>query len=353
MRSGTSLAPSRTRRWTPPGRTAADSPASASRTSVRPWSPGSRCPASRSTVRSSGRTAAPQPAATSCVKTARSRCSASERAAVPRANGARARSLLLGHHDGVARQRGGAGRERGIRDDRLVARVQADGPAHDGLLQRVPDTPVRHPEALLGPGALRAPVGRGGLAARPAAERPRLRRDLGVRRPGAGGRNRRRSAGRPLRAGLPRSRAGEERLRDRELRAGERGRRGTCGARELADHGGPGSTGACGLCAGGGDLHNRRGCAVAAGRPRDHRCARGDRGARAVPGLQRRRLPGPRLSRVSALPTGTPTRAERSSVSPGAPAGRIWRGRLSSRSRTRPSTPCERWKARAGYPSRS
>ena len=55
-------------------------------------------------------------------------------------------------------------------------------------------------------------------AARAAALRLRLRDDGGVRRRGPGRRDRRRPAGRALRPGLPSSRAGEEHLRDGQLR---------------------------------------------------------------------------------------------------------------------------------------
>ena len=45
---------------------------------------------------------------------------------------------------------------RGLRDDRLLARLQAHRPAHHRLLERLAHAAVRHPQAGLGPRALRA-----------------------------------------------------------------------------------------------------------------------------------------------------------------------------------------------------
>ena len=112
-----------------------------------------------------------------------------------------------GHEDRVAAQGGRRRPGRRLRDDRLVARAQADRPPRDRLLERLAHAAVRHPQARLGRGAVRAARRPPGLAARAAAERARVRRDDRVRRQRAGGRHRRRPAGRALRAGVPRRRA--------------------------------------------------------------------------------------------------------------------------------------------------
>ena len=148
------------------------------------------------------------------------------RGAGARAHRARPRPLLLGHQDRVAaaqRRGGGAG---GLRHDRLLAAVQADRPPRDRLHQRLADDAVRHPQARLGRGAVRAARRRPGAAARAAALRPRIRDDLGVRRRGAGGGDRRRPAGGALRPGLPRRRQRQEHLRHRQLRPAQRRRAG-------------------------------------------------------------------------------------------------------------------------------
>ena len=139
--------------------------------------------------------------------------------------------------------------------------------------------------------------------ARAAPERRGLRRDSGVRRLGPGGRDRRRPAGRAVRAGLPRARARQEHLRHRQLRAPERGRRAARALRGPAHHGRLGSGRAGRLRARGRDLRDRRGGPVAARRPRDHRRRRRDRAARPLARLQRRRLPraGLHRPRVAAL----------------------------------------------------
>ena len=111
---------------------------------------------------------------------------------------------------------------RGVRDDRLLARLQADRPPRQRLLERLADAAVRHPQARLGRRALRAARRRPRPAARARALGPGLRDDLGVRRRGPGRRDRRRPAGGAVRPGLPLARRGQEHLRDRELRPAER-----------------------------------------------------------------------------------------------------------------------------------
>ena len=174
----------------------ASSTGSGSPTSARPWSPGTRRPASRSTAPWSGRTAAPPSAARSCA-------AAGQEALVRERTGLTIDPYFSGDQDRVAaaqRRGGGAG---GLRHDRLLAAVQADRAPRDRLLQRLADDAVRHPPAGLGRGAVRAARGRPGAAAGAAALRPRLRHHQRVRRRGAGGGDRRRPAGRPLRPGLP------------------------------------------------------------------------------------------------------------------------------------------------------
>ena len=101
------------------------------------------------------------------------------------------------------------------------------GRARDRLLERLAHAPVRHPRARAGTPELCDLLGvRPGLAARAAPERARVRRDVRVRRLGAGGGHRGRPAGGALRPGLPRARARQEHLRHRQLRAPERRRRG-------------------------------------------------------------------------------------------------------------------------------
>ena len=153
----------------------------------------------------------------------------------PRAHRARHRPLLLGHEDRVAaakRRRDGARR---LRDDRLVARLQAHRPPRHRLHERLAHAAVRHPQARLGPRALRAARRRPGEAARAAAVGRGLRHDDRVRRRGAGRRDRRRPAGGAVRPGLPPRRDGEEHLRHRQLRAPQHRHRGARAARGAAD----------------------------------------------------------------------------------------------------------------------
>ena len=129
------------------------------------------------------------------------------RGAGPRADRPRHRPLLLRHQDRVAAAQRRRRRRRRLRHDRLLARLQAHRPPRDRLLERLADDAVRHPQARLGRGALRAARRRPGRAARAGALVAGLRHDRRVRRRGAGGRDRRRPAGGALRPGLPRSRA--------------------------------------------------------------------------------------------------------------------------------------------------
>ena len=71
-----------------------------------------------------------------------------------------------------------------------------------------------------------------------------LRHDLGVRRRGAGRRDRRRPAGGAVRPGLPLARRGQEHLRHGQLRAAERRHRGARGAGGPADDRGLGASAA-------------------------------------------------------------------------------------------------------------
>ena len=82
-------------RWRAPAFRRRTSPPSASPTSARPRSSGTARPASRSTTRSSGRTAAPPMPARRCAR-------AGHETAGQRAHRAAARSLFLGHQDRLA-----------------------------------------------------------------------------------------------------------------------------------------------------------------------------------------------------------------------------------------------------------
>ena len=70
------------------------------------------------------------------------------------------------------RREGGVPDGRGVRHDRLLARLQAHGPPRDRLLERVAHAAVRHPLARLGPRAVRAPRRGSGVAARAARRAP-------------------------------------------------------------------------------------------------------------------------------------------------------------------------------------
>ena len=126
------------------------------------------------------------------------------RAARARAHRPRPRPVLLGHEDRVAaEERRHRGRGRRLRHDRLLARAQALRRPRHRLLERLADAALRHLQARLGPGALRAARRRSGIAADAAALRPRLRDDEGLRRRGPGRGHRRRPAGGAVRPGLP------------------------------------------------------------------------------------------------------------------------------------------------------
>ena len=111
----------------------------------------------------------------------------------------------------------------------------------DRAVQRVAHAAVRHPARRLGRGAVRAARRADAGAARGAAVRGRVRNGVAARLRGAGRRDRRRSAGRALRAGVPRSRPGQEHLRDGLVRPAELRRRaagapgGTAHHRGLVD----------------------------------------------------------------------------------------------------------------------
>ena len=191
-----------------------------------------------------------------------------------RAAGARAdrpghRPLLLRDQDRVAAgQRRGCPRG-GLRHDRLLARLQAHRAPPHRLLERVADDALRHPQAGLGPGPLRAARGRPLPAAGARSLLRRPRDHLGVRRRGPGRRDRRRPAGGALRPGLPRARGSQEHLRDRQLRPAQHRRRGVPARRGAADHGRLGPRRGGRVRARGRDLRHRRRGAVAPRRARD------------------------------------------------------------------------------------
>ena len=201
-----------------PASRAPSSTRSGSPTSARRSSPGTRRPASRSTGRWSGRTGAPQSAATSCAPPGTSRwCASAPGSSSTPTSPATKIEWLLRNVEGAERAV--------VRHGRLLAALQADRPPRDRPHQRLADDAVRHPSPRLGRGALRAARRRPGATAGAAALGPRLRHDLRVRRRGAGGGDRRRPAGGPLRPGLPPARDGEEHLRHRQLRPPQHGPR--------------------------------------------------------------------------------------------------------------------------------
>jgi FGGY family of carbohydrate kinases, N-terminal domain len=126
--------------------------------------------------------------------------------------------------------------ETGVRDDRLLARLQAHRPPSDRLLERLADDALRHPQARLGRRVLRAARRRSGLAARAGPLVGGLRHHLALRRRGAGRRDRRRPAGGAVRAGLSAAGRGQEHLRHRELRAAQHGHRRPRSGRGPAHH---------------------------------------------------------------------------------------------------------------------
>ena len=118
----------------------------------------------------------------------------------------------------LLRERRGGARRR-LRDDRLLARLQAHRAPRHRLLERLADDAVRHPRAALGRRALRPARGRSSAACPSRFPRPQIygrTDDLRRRRPG--GRDRRRPAGGAVRPGLPAAGHGQEHLRDRQLR---------------------------------------------------------------------------------------------------------------------------------------
>ena len=225
------------------------------------------------------------------------------RATRARAHRAGHRPVLLGDQDRMAAPKRRRRRRRGVRDDRCLAGVQAHRPQRDRLLQCLADDAVRHRAPPVGSRPLRPVRRRPRPPARGAAVRPRLRDDEGVRRRGAGRRDRRRPAGGALRAGLPAARDGEEHLRHRQLRPAERRRGDARAGRRAADDDrlGPGGPGR--LRARGGGVRHRRRRPVASRRAR-HRLRGGrDRGDGRVARFQRRRLfrPGADRPRLAAL----------------------------------------------------
>ncbi len=201
-----------------------------------------------------------------------------------------------------AELRGGA-RARRVRHDRFLAHVQAHRSACDRPVECLPHAPVRHPRAPVGPGAVRAHGRRPRPAARGAALGSRLRHDHRVRRRGAGGGDRGRPAGCPVRPGVPRGGTGQEHLRDRKLRAAERRHRGAPGEGGAPDHDRLGRRRRGGLRARGRDLRHRRRGAMASRRARCDRRRGRDRGPRLVARFERRRLlrAGAHRARVAAL----------------------------------------------------
>ena len=207
---------------------------------------------------------------------------AGARGAGPGAHRAGDRSLLLRDQDRVAdSQCGPAGGHR-VRDDRLLAGLQAHRRAPDRLLERLAHDAVRHPRARAGTTSS-ASCSASTEVRCPSRCPPRgsTARTSRVRRRGPCGGDRRGPAGGALRPGLPAARRGQEHLRHRELRPAQhrkRGARAGGGAarnRRLGPRGRPG-----GLRPGGGRLRHRRGRAVAAGRAGDHRRRSRDGGAR-------------------------------------------------------------------------
>ena len=163
-------------------------------------------------------------------------------------------------------------------------------------------------------------------------------------------RHRGRSAGGPLRTGLPPSRHGQEHVRHGELRAAQRRRRVSSADGRPADDGGLDvGRRIRRLRPGGCHLLDGLGSAVAARRPG------GDlhRGAdRAVGGHRRRQwrgLRGPGVHRPRFAMVGPLLREGRSSASHGGPRPPIWRGRSSTRWPCRPATSWRPWSAPAGH----
>ena len=195
-RSGTSPGGSPRTRSPTRGRRRRASTRSGSPTSARPSSPGTRTPASRSTTRSSGRTGAPRRAATSCARPGHEPLVRERTGLVldPYFSGTKIEWLL------AQRRRRASGRR--LRDDRLLARLQAHRRATRPTLERLADDAVRHPRAALGPGALRAARRRPGARCpsrcpRRASSAPRPSSAARSRSPGSPATSRRRCSARP------------------------------------------------------------------------------------------------------------------------------------------------------------
>ena len=184
-----------------------------------------------------------------------------------------------------------AARERRLRDDRLLARLQAHRSPRHRLLERLADDALRHPRAALGRRAVRPARGRSIQPARAGSLGARLRPHRRLRRRRPGGRDRGRPAGGAVRPGLPAGGHGQEHLRDRELRPPQHrsrrsgARRGPADDRRLGLGRRPDR-----LRARGGGVHHRRRRPVASRRARDHRLGGRERGAGGVARLERRRL---------------------------------------------------------------
>ena len=285
------------RRSTPPASTAAGWPASASPTSARRSWPGTATPASRCTARSSGRTAAPPRAATSCARPGHEPLVRERTGLVldPYFSGTKI-EWLIRHGDVPARRR--------LRHDRLLARLQAHRRARDRLLERLAHAAVRHRRACAGtpscascwacrPASLPEP--------RPSAEVYGETTEFGGSVPVAG------IAG-DQQAALYGQACHERGLGKNTYGTGSfvlqnAGDRAARAVRGPAHDGRLGRGRARRLRARGRDLRHRRRGAVAARRARDHRRRRRDRGARPLARLQRRRLPRARLhgARLAAL----------------------------------------------------
>ena len=335
------------RRSTPPARRAPTLAAigiTNQRETVVAWD---RAPASRSTGRSCGRTAAP-----------RARCDELREAGHEPLVRERTGLVLDPYFSGtkiewLLREGGVPTRTRafGTIDSWLVFKLTGRHATDYSNASRTLLFDIR--ELALGRRAVRAPRRGPGSLPEPLPERARVRRDDRVRRLGAGGGHRRRPAGGALRPGVPRARARQEHLRHRQLRAPER-RPARCPppAEGLLTTIAWGVDEPRRLRARGGDLRDRRRGPVAARRARDHPDRRRDRGARPLARLATTASTSCPPSPASARRTGTRTRAARSSGSRAGPAGRTSPARRSRRWPTRPSTRCGRWRRRPGVRAR-
>ena len=237
--------------------------ASASPTSARPWWPGTRAPASRCTARSSGRTAAPPRAATSCARPGASR-SFRER------TGLVLDPYFSGHEDRVAAARGRrAAPERGVRHRSTPGSSSSSPAAHVTDYSNASRTLLFDIRTLeLGPGAVRDPGRAPGVAARARAERARCygehRRELGGSVPVAGIAGDQQAALYGQACHTPG--LGKNTYGTGSFVLQNAGARGAAAGGRAAHHRGLGGGGPRGLRARGGDLRDRRGGAVAARR---------------------------------------------------------------------------------------